>query len=170
MDRVVYPHWAIKLDDNKATYYHAIKELRRKVLTTQELANVEWLFHFKHHQFEEEEGDDDDEVEGESENQGVAAGAGTEAGTTRRRVPRGMPARFFADLTMTSAMHGQKLTWAWVEGRDRRGESMATMIQVEQYPPLTITLLPNGAWRMENDYVYFKQSKTLAPEQISLCL
>ena len=133
--KVRYPAWCHKLDDCKATYFHSIrKELRRKTLTQAELCAVNWLFHFKH----EMEGEDD-------------------------TIRAGVQAKFFNDNTMTSQMHGQMMTWGWVEAGGGR-----MCVQVEQYPPLTISLLPTGAWRMENHYVYFEQPVTLSLDEISL--
>jgi len=133
--KVTYPAWALRVDDAKATYFHALKELRptsRIAPTHAEVCAMTWHFHFKHHEM----GDDNRE---------------------------GVLAKFFDDFTMTSQMHGQVMTWAWVDGP--RG----AMIQVEQYPALTISVIQaTGAWRMDNHYVWFEQVTSLPPDKISL--
>lgn len=43
-----------------------------------------------------------------------------------------------------------------------------TKIQVEQFPPLTITRLVNGAWQLENAHVIISQLETIDPDSMPL--
>lgn len=142
--KVRYPAWTHSLDERKATYFHARREILRDTITASELCAVKWFFHFKH-SVAEDQGED---------------GPGSR---------NGVKAEFREDYTMMSALHGNILGWQWQEGRDRSGRPNRTMVQVEQYPPLTITMLESGAWRLENEYVFFEQRETLKPEQVRLC-
>lgn len=47
-------------------------------------------------------------------------------------------------------------------------DNRETKIQVEQFPPLTITRLANGAWQLENAHVIISQSETMDPDSIPL--
>ena len=140
--KIRYPPWSLTLDERKATYFHARREILRDTITASELCAVTWYFHFKHNDVP----NDDDGSRG-----------------------NGVKAEFREDYTMTSAIHANIMEWQWQEGRDRSGRPNRTMIQVEQYPPLTITVLESGAWRLENDHVFFEQRETLGPEQVRLC-
>ena len=64
---------------------------------------------------------------------------------------------------MTSGMHSETLTWQFTIGINGR-----RLMQVEQYPPLTSTRLPNGSWRLDNHYVWFEQVTPLSPDNIPL--
>ena len=48
------------------------------------------------------------------------------------------------------------------------GNDGRQLIQVEQYPPHTSTRLANGAWRMDNQYVWLEQNGTIDPDHIPL--
>lgn len=37
------------------------------------------------------------------------------------------------------------------------------VIQVDQYPPLSSSRLPNGGWRLDNPYVFFLQDPDSPP-------
>jgi len=84
--RCFYPQWSMKLDEYKATYYHAHKDFRRIELFMSELCKIKWSFHFKSHDFDEV---DDTE----------------QSWTTE----------FNEDYTMISQLHQQVMKWKFVD-------------------------------------------------------
>ena len=73
--------------------------------------------------------------------------------------------KFLQDNSFESGMHGSGMTWEFVDYDAFEG---GCRIQVEQYPFLTCSRLENGEWRLENNYVYFKQIASISPEAIPL--
>ena len=83
--RCYYPQWSIRMDEFKATYYHAHKDFRRVSLFMSELCQIKWSFHFKNHDF----GDSDENESWISE--------------------------FKDDYTMTSQLHQQEMRWQFID-------------------------------------------------------
>ena len=72
--------------------------------------------------------------------------------------------QFQDDYTFYSSMHGTEMTWQFIEYDTFSG---GNKVQVEQYPYLTFSRLESGAWRMENNYVFFQQLPS-APTDLPL--
>jgi len=64
---------------------------------------------------------------------------------------------FKEDYTMTSMLHQQEMRWQFVDTQSGK------CVQVEQYPPLRISRLFDGSWRMENMFVFFLQTEKIDP-------
>ena len=45
--RVFYPEWALRIGQHKASYFHGVKDLRRRDINISELCSIQWRFHFK---------------------------------------------------------------------------------------------------------------------------
>jgi hypothetical protein len=142
--KISYPNWATQtLAPGKATFFHAQREAKRKNILKSELLTAHWLFWFKYAQ--DEEGNLHS-VEELHRTRGFAI--------TKYRV------QFFDDDTMISDMHNVRMNFTTQIDETHPLRPLISL-QVEQYPVLSITRLPNGLWRMENTHVFMEQSVPL---------
>ena len=170
--KVYYPEWALRIGQHKASFFHAIKDMRRRDINFSELCLIKWRFHFR---------------QSESDVIQVIIYSTVRYKTTMQYTttitsfinplhllvklliqddelrPPTCESKFNEDFSMTSPMHSEPLTWQFVEGNDGR-----RLMQVEQYPPLTSTRGSNGSWRLDNHFVWFEQVTTLPPDNIPL--
>ena len=69
---------------------------------------------------------------------------------------------FKEDYTMTSMLHQQEMRWQFVDTQSGKA------VIVEQYPPLRVSRLFDGSWRMENMFVFFLQTEKIDSEALPL--
>ena len=133
-----FPEWALGMSEGKATYYHALRESARKLITRGELLTAKWKFWFKY-------------AQDQFGNVALAEAFGP---------VQKFDIQFFDDDTLTSSMHNNQRMRYTFELMSEEGSVRSTgyrSIRVEQYPELTLSRLPSGMWQMENQNVIMEQ-------------
>jgi hypothetical protein len=133
-----YPEWALTISPFKASYLYARKEINRKQITKTELCKIPWVFRFKKNT--------------PMTNQGGGI-----------HEENAWEIEFREDYTSFSTLHGQMYHWKWVDLPEG-----VVGIQVDQYPVITSFRYGDGAWGLENMYVYMKQSESIDVDEVPL--
>lgn len=136
-----FPDWALKMNEGKASFFHAKRESKRQLITRGELLDSKWAFHFKY-------------AQDQFGNVMLAEALGP--------IER-YDVQFFEDDTLTSSMHEHKMRFTYELAPEDGSNRMTSyrQVRVEQYPPLVPIRLSSGLWRMENQNVVMEQKEGL---------